>query len=177
MQNIIVASRNPVKIEASRLAFEKMMEGSFDVKGATISSGVSDQPMSDSETLQGALNRANTASEQYPDADYWIGLEGGLEENNGEMYAFAWMIIKSKSGQVGKGKTATYFLPPAMADLVRQGKELAHVTDEIFMETNSKQKQGTISFLTDGAIDRTKYYLDAIIIALMPFKHPELYND
>ncbi len=176
MKKVIVASENPVKIEATRLGFETMLQGPFQFSGSPIPSGVSDQPMSDAETLRGAINRADTASEQYPEADYWVGLEGGLEETNKEMYAFAWMIIKSKSGQIGKGKTATFFLPPDMAELVRQGKELAHVTDEIFKETNSKQKQGTISFLTGGAIDRTKYYLNAIIIALMPFKHPELYK-
>ncbi len=34
-------------------------------------------PMSDAETLMGATNRANNAKKEVPDADYWVGLEGG----------------------------------------------------------------------------------------------------
>ena len=59
---IIIASRNPIKINATKLAFEQMFPNKvFQFEGASISSDISDQPMSDKETLKGAINRSNNA--------------------------------------------------------------------------------------------------------------------
>ncbi|MCL4159787.1 UNVERIFIED_CONTAM: hypothetical protein GTU68_012718, partial [Idotea baltica] len=70
---------------------------SFEVAGISVPSGVSDQPMSDQETLQGALNRAEAAQIAIPEADYWVGMEGGIAERDDQMEAFAWMVILSKT--------------------------------------------------------------------------------
>jgi len=53
---------------------------------------------------------------------------------------------------------------------------LGEADDIIFGQTNSKQKNGTVGNLTDNAVDRTKYYIDAIILALIPFKNKNLYE-
>ena len=45
----------------------------FTITQASVSSNVSDQPMSDKETFQGATNRVNNAVALHPDADYWVG--------------------------------------------------------------------------------------------------------
>ena len=90
MKKIVVASKNPVKINAVRDAFEKMFPNEvFNMEGISVSSGVSDQPISDTETLQGALNRAGNAEKENLHADFWVGIEGGIEEKNSEMEAFA----------------------------------------------------------------------------------------
>ncbi|MEL7534480.1 MAG: DUF84 family protein, partial [Bacteroidota bacterium] len=48
---IIVASRNPVKIEATRLAFAEVFpQAALELIGLSIASGVSDQPMDEAET-------------------------------------------------------------------------------------------------------------------------------
>lgn len=176
MKKIIVASKNPVKINAVQEAFGRMFKGEyFDVCGVSVSSGVSDQPMTDEETYTGALNRARNAQAQHSEGDYWVGIEGGLEEKNTEFEVFAWVVIRSKNNKYGKGRTATFFLPQKVADLIKQGKELGEATDVVFKENNTKQKQGAIGMLTDGNLNRTAYYIDPTIIALIPFKNPELY--
>ena len=59
---IIIASRNPIKINATKLAFEQMFpDNLFQFDGVSISSDISDQPMSNNETLNGAMNRSNNA--------------------------------------------------------------------------------------------------------------------
>ncbi|PIP18303.1 MAG: hypothetical protein COX42_01625, partial [Parcubacteria group bacterium CG23_combo_of_CG06-09_8_20_14_all_35_6] len=40
------------------------------------------QPKTNQETFDGALNRINATKEITPDADFWVGIEGGTEENN-----------------------------------------------------------------------------------------------
>ncbi len=172
---IIVASKNPVKINAALEGFKLMFPNEhFEIEGISAPSGVADQPMTDNETYTGALNRLEHVSKN-TQADYWVSIEGGLEKKNGEYEVAAWILIKSKSGKIGKGRTATFFLPNAITDLIKQGKELTHASDIVFNESESGYKQGTIGILTNNLIDRTKYYVDPVIIALIPFKNPHLY--
>jgi len=176
MQKIIVASKNPVKLNATRRGFEQMFpETEFIVEGVSVESGVSDQPIGRDETLQGAYNRLNGIIEIVPDADYWVGVEGGIEVHNKEMEVSAWIVIQDKSGRQGKGQTGTFVLPPAIAEHINDGKELGTATDIVFGQTNSKQAGGSIGELTGGLIDRTAHYDVGVIFALIPFKNPELY--
>lgn len=131
--------------------------------------------MTEAETLKGAMNRVENAVKASPDADFWAGIEGGLEERNGDMDCFAWIYITSRSGKSGKGRTGTFFLPQKMADLVKSGMELGDADDVIFNQKNSKQKQGTVGTLTRNIVDRTEFYKDAVVFALIPFMNPELY--
>jgi inosine/xanthosine triphosphatase len=175
MKKIIVASKNPVKINAALEGFKLMFpHEKCEVEGIAAPSGVADQPMSDNETYTGALNRV-THIAQTTQADYWVAFEGGMEEKDNEFEVAAWVIVKSKEGKIGKGRSATFFLPPAVSKLIREGKELAHAADIVFNETESGKKQGTIGILTNNVIDRTKYYIDPMVMALVPFKNPDLY--
>lgn len=172
---IVVASLNPVKIECVRRGFEKMFpDQQLEIIRVNVPSGVSKQPLTSAETLQGALNRAKNAQAEVPLADYWAGVEGGIEDVSREMSVFAWVVILSEN-QCGKGRTGTFFLPPAIADLVRQGMELGDADDLVFGRTNSKQGNGAIGLLTGDIIDRTSYYEPAVIMALIPFKNSTLY--
>lgn len=174
-EKIIVASKNPVKINAVRMAFEKVFpEEQFLLDGVAIASGVSDQPISDAETLQGAMNRATNAKTSFTDANYWVGIEGGIEKQASEMMAFAWVVIHSKD-KTGKARTGAFFLPPRVVELIDQGKELGEADDIVFGHTNSKQQGGAVGLLTGNIIDRTSLYVDAAIMSLIPFKNEELY--
>ncbi len=176
MIKIIVASKNPVKINAVKTAFRKMFpKKSFRVEGLAVPSGVKDQPMSDAETFNGAVSRVAAAFKISPKADYWVGIEGGVEEKKGEMEAFAWVIVKSRKGQTGKGRTGTFFLPPKVCQLIRQGKELGEADDIVFGLKNSKQKNGAVGILTGDILTRTSYYTPAVVLALIPFRNQSLY--
>lgn len=172
---IVVASTNPVKLKATEIGFKRMFNLDPEIKGVSVPSGVSDQPMTEEETLKGAINRANNAKKENPDADYWVGLEGGVEDKNDELHAFAWMAVLDKDGKLGKGKTGTFILPQKIAELIRQGDELGTADDKVFGGNNSKQKNGSIGILTGDVLTRAGFYSDAIIMALIPFKNQNLY--
>ena len=175
MITVVIASTNPVKIRAAVNGFRRLFPGSeLSVVTANVPSGVAHQPMSDEETLRGALNRSANAQTAHPHADYWIGLEGGIQSLGQEMIAFAWIVVRSNH-MIGKGRTGTFFLPPAVVDLIRQGKELGEADDVVFGRTNSKQENGAVGLLTDNVIDRTQLYEHAMILALIPFKNEMLY--
>ena len=174
---VVVASRNPAKIRAAELGFGRMFpDQEFIFDSISVPSGVADQPMTDDETFMGALHRALTAQQEQPEADYWIGLEGGLQEEGDDFYAFAWIMVIGPKGMQGKSRTGTFVLPLEVAELVRDGKELGEADDIIFGKTNSKHSSGAIGILTHGLMDRAEYYAGAVSMALIPFKNPELYS-
>jgi inosine/xanthosine triphosphatase len=175
MLTLVIASTNPVKIQAATNGFLRLFPSSeLNVVGANVPSGVAHQPMSDEETLRGALNRSAHAQAAYPQADYWIGIEGGIQPIGQEMMAFAWIVVRSRE-MIGKGRTGTFFLPPAVAELIHQGKELGEADDIVFDRLNSKQENGAVGLLTDNVIDRAQLYEHAMILALIPFKNEALY--
>jgi inosine/xanthosine triphosphatase len=174
---IIVASKNPVKIQAVVDGFARMFPGQpATIEGVSVDSGVDEQPTSDSETYQGAYNRALHASQTVPDADFWVGLEGGIQAKDSEMESYAWIVVRGKNGQIGKGRTGTLFLPPQIATLIAQGKELSEADDIVFGRTNSQQTNGAVGLLTGDVIVRSTYYSEAVVLALIPFKNPKLYD-
>ena len=176
MKKIIIASKNPVKINATLNGFQKMFPSEqFEIESISVLSGVSDQPKNDLEAFQGAWNRANNAYKNNLNVDFFVGIEGGIEEKNSEMEAFAWVVVKTKENRFGKGRTGTFFLPPRVAELIKQGKELGDADDIVFGRTNSKQENGAVGILTDNVVDRAKYYTEAVVLALIPFKNKQLY--
>ncbi len=176
MKKVVIASTNPVKIETTSRGFSKMFPDlKFEFIGVSAPSGVSDQPMSEVETLNGAINRAENVSKLENKADFWVGIEGGLEEISTEMESFAWVVVKSKSGKFGKGRTGSFFLPDKVTRLIKQGKELGEADDIVFKMENSKQANGSVGILTGNVLTRTSFYEPAVILALIPFKNGELY--
>lgn len=178
MKKVIIASQNPVKIDATKEAFEITFPNPpFEFVGISANSEVSDQPMTSEETLLGARNRIKNAKFAVPDADYYVGLEGGLEMIEGKLESCAWMVVSDNTGREGKGRTASIPLPTEVNRLiVEEGMELAHADDQVFSRTNSKHSEGLAGILTDGYITRKAYYLPALLFALVPFKKPEFFT-
>ena len=175
MPKITVASQNPVKLKAALTAFSRMFPGgSFEVAGVSVPSGVPDQPMSLNETIAGAKNRAENARAAAPEADFWVGIEGGVEDSGLGMACFARVHVLGRDGRTGLGQTAVFYLPQEIAELVRGGLELGHADDRVFGRDNSKQANGAIGLLTDDVVDREAYYIHAVIMALTPFKNRDL---
>ena len=176
MTQIVIASKNPVKCNAALYGFQTMFkETFFEIEKISVPSEVSEQPMTGEETLQGAINRAKNAQKESPKADFWIGIEGGIQEENQEMEAFAWVYMIAKNGKTGKGKTGSFYLPKKVVTLIKEGKELGEADDIVFKQRNSKQQGGAVGILTKGVLDRESYYQQAVILALIPFVNDDLY--
>ena len=176
MPTIVIASKNPVKIQAAKNGFQTLFpDWDIAAEGISVPSGVGDQPMSSAETLEGAMKRAKNAQFAVPTADYWVGIEGGIQPvAEKEMEAFAWVVVLSAQ-RMGKAKTASFFLPPKVVELIQDGKELGEADDIVFGKSNSKQQSGAVGLLTGDLITRTGLYEEAVKLALIPFKNLELY--
>ena len=167
---VVVASRNPVKVGATTQAFQTLFpDAVLDVTSVNVDSGAGDQPDSDEATRQGARTRALKSREARPDADFWVGLEGGIEIVDDQLMAFAWMAVQGRVGDVSEARSTTLPLPPAVKKLVVSGLELGEANDRVFSTVNSKQGGGAYGLLTDGLYTREGIYAQTLIMALIPF--------
>lgn len=174
MIKILVASKNPVKLDAVNEGLLVFFDQEITLLGGSVESGVSDQPMSDVETLLGAESRVKNAHDLFSGFDYYVGIEGGVEESESGLMAFAWVVI-SDGKKIGKARTATFILPPRVAELIHQGYELGDADDIVFEKMNSKQQNGAVGLLTNDVITRRTLYLPAVQMAFIPFLNPGLY--
>ncbi len=174
MIKIGIGSTNPAKIKAVENAVRKVWPTAVFIP-VTTPSGVSDMPMSDEETLRGATNRACTAREM-ADADFGIGLEGGVQEAASGLLLLGWAAVMGGNDRLGIGGAARIPLPEAIANRVRAGEELGPVIDDILHAEKTNQKGGTVGALTGGLVMRGDSFETAVCFALAPFISPELYE-
>jgi inosine/xanthosine triphosphatase len=173
---IIVASTNPVKINAIKEAYEAMFpDVPCTVEGQNPHVALPDQPIGSDETRNAAIARIKAIQAEHPKADFWAAIEGGVEMNHKNMDCSAWIVIADKEGHWGEARTATFTLPEAVSDLIMSGMELGHANDKVFGMTNSKQNLGMTGTVTHGVMNRTQYYVHAAILALVPFKNKDIY--
>ncbi len=168
-QKVVIASLNPAKINAVKSAFQSAFpQQAFEFVGIIVPSEVADQPMTNEETHRGAVNRVKNAKVEMPTADFYVGLEAGIEGN----VTFAWMVIESDTHR-GESRSASLMLPPEVLAQLADANELGDVMDKVFGTENIKQKGGAISLLTQNQLTRSSVYHQALILALIPFTNPD----
>ena len=139
---VVVGSTNPTKTRSAEQAIAKCFAGrKVVVSGFSVASGVSDQPMTEEETLTGARNRAAAACKAFAAEhngqlpDFAVGMEGGVGEvGGGALASFAYMAVfepadggadgEAGAGKWGTARTGSYTLPPKVTELIRGGMEL-----------------------------------------------------
>jgi inosine/xanthosine triphosphatase len=173
-ERVAVGSTNPVKIGAARRIFGQLFPGAA-VTGLAVPSGVSAQPIGAEETRQGAVNRARAALAA-GDADFGVGLEGGVAFRGDECWMIQFCAIAHRSGRIGIGEGVQFLLPPRIGEAVRAGGEVGPLMDGLSGIANIKQKGGAIGFLTNGLVVREEMYAHMVAAALVRFLHPELYD-
>ncbi len=122
---LALGSQHPAK----RCAVERVAPlfwSAWELRTATVPSGVSEQPLSDEETVRGAWNRAQRARAE-TDADFGIGIESGLAPGPlDRWYVVTWAVVVDRRGRIGIGGAERFPLPPGVAARVLAGEDLAN---------------------------------------------------
>ncbi|MFB6290655.1 MAG: inosine/xanthosine triphosphatase [Candidatus Bipolaricaulia bacterium] len=173
MIKISVGSTNPVKLGATVEAFELARER-VEVEKFDVQSGVSDQPTSDQEAIEGARERAKNAKAK-GEFDFGVGLEGSVADTDFGMFLTGWsFLVNDRANYLGGGGRLQ--LPEAVAERVRNGEELGPIMDEITGRSGVKEDEGAIGIFTGGLITRKEAYRNALIFALAKYINPEFYR-
>ncbi|MBP6880095.1 DUF84 family protein [Candidatus Saccharibacteria bacterium] len=170
LQKVTVGSENPTKIEATRQAFAiAFPNGFFEFSGVAAASGVNEQPMTEDESILGANNRARFVLDN-SDADYAVGMEGGMYFVNDSWFVSDWVVVRDRNGEKGIAGTPRYFVPEYLAKHVTADFDLSAVLEKQLDMKNIGKLDGFAGMSTNNHITRTTSNRDALVIALAQFK-------
>jgi inosine/xanthosine triphosphatase len=171
--HIFIGSTNPIKINAVITAASETWPDVI-VQGFSTHSGISEQPLSDEETRQGARNRAVSALHSGLEKTtvdtmtaLGVGLEGGVFiDKDNIMWSTVWIAVTDVTGEFWESNGARFKVPEIVANQIRSGGEMGPVVEKITGRTDIRRDKGMISIITDDFIDRTEEYTGIVKMAL-----------
>lgn len=160
---LALGSQHPAK----RTAVERVVQHfwpRWELVCLPVPSGVRSQPLSDDETVVGALTRARGARLEV-DADIGIGLESGVAPGPlGRWYVVSWAVVVDRDERIGIGGAERFPLPEQVIQHVLAGLDLATAMTQVFGPLN--QEAGAVAILTRGRRDRRELFAAALLQAL-----------
>ncbi|GBD20276.1 Non-canonical purine NTP phosphatase [bacterium HR28] len=160
---LALGSQHPTK----RAAVERVAPHfwpSWELVCVAVPSGVRAQPLSDEETVAGALARARAARSE-TDADFGIGLESGVAPGPlGRWYVVSWAVVVDREERLGIGGAERFPLPDQLAQRVLAGLDLATALTVTF--GTASRESGAVAVLTRGRRDRVELLAIALLHAL-----------
>jgi len=178
--NIVVASRNPAKIDAVRELipqYRAFKDDTIVIIERPVVTGHSNQPVSLEETIQGAMLRAAKAFEN---CTYSFGIEDGLtpipHSRSGYMNFCVCSIYNGSRHHLGI--SPGFECPPHVVELITANRmEMSDAFHAVGMQGKKRlgDEQGAIRLLTNEKLPRKEYTKLAIMTALIQIEHSSLY--
>ena len=158
-------------------AIEHVLTTSPYTSGATFSnhkveSWVPDMPTTLQELRTWAQNRAINTRREKPDADYFVGMEGGVyQDSEWEEYWYVWVVYIENWDGVGNWWYSGHLrVPPPVVDLLFDGRhlDLEQVMHELTGEENVWDKQWSGAVWSNGFLTRQEQFIMAAKCAIVP---------
>ena len=154
---VIVATKNPMKVSATRKAFARFYP-KVKVNSIPVSSSISSQPVSFGEIVRGARERARKS---FGECDFSVGIEAGTfriasVSRRPFMITMA-CVFDGEREALGSGP---FFEAPT-----------ARIRKVVRADT------GTVARVTRGKVTRGSVTRDAVVMALAPFIAPGEYPE
>lgn len=180
MIKVALGSMQQPKVEAVKSAFAKIYPAEeIEVIAQKAASDVDDQPRSVEETSKGAYNRAQNLIKAGVQADFYLGIEGGVWLNNvlGKEKFFLIGAIYVTDGKIDSMAYGEAIELPdyAKVEIMDKKRELAPVAEEMFSKANVRGTNGTVGELTNDFITRAQAFENGILMAMAKFYNKHLY--
>lgn len=154
MNKCYLGSLNKVKLEATQEVLKD-----YEVVGIAVSSGVNVQPLTDDETILGAINRAKNL----PQDGLRIGLEAGVQMQNDILFLVNWgVLIDNKDNIYYAGGTRIPLDEFVKEGIFTEKKELADVMDEYLHTKDIRIKEGAIGYFTNSLVKRKDIFVHIV---------------
>lgn len=180
---ILITSRNPVKIQAAQTAFSCFFDD-VSVSSLNIEDTIdlNSQPIGEQETYECSVRRIKYArinQKLRADFDYYVGIEGGITltpQGNPRIIVYSTVGNHSITNTI---KGCEIPLPYQWYNELKINThlELGDLVAEVSGVSNIKQKEGAVGFLTNGFVKRYDILKQSVIMALIPFLHPTLFGN
>lgn len=174
---ILIATKNPGKIEGAKQAFLNYYEN-VEIEGIAVSSDVPDEPVND-EIYKGAKNRVSNlkryAKEKKIEADFYIAVESGITNQLGRWEILSIAVIENLEGMESWGSSSGFPVPDKYVKKIIQ-TEFSKVMEKIFHKENGlRNGNGGISLLTKNKITRIDLTKQSFIMALTKFINGDIW--
>ncbi|WP_313891543.1 DUF84 family protein [Psychrobacillus sp.] len=161
---ILIGTNNRAKTKAVQ-AISSIYYPQAVFENKEVPSLVSEQPMSDKETRQGAINRAQQLM-IHSDASFGIGLEGGVNDIDGVMYICNWGALATNDGKLFTATGAGIPIPEEVANQLRTGGELGPVMDVYTNKKGIRHDEGAIGVFTNGLVKRSDMFEHIMLLLI-----------
>lgn len=158
---ICIGSKNEVKIMAVKEVFNEFFD-EIKIEYESIEVKTKKQPFG-KEIIEGAIKRAREACRN---ADYGIGIESGIREEDGIFFVEQYVAVMDKLGYITFGKSPSFQCPQWILEKLN-GKEMKEV---IPFKDKEEMKKGAVWFLSKK-ITRLELTKLGVLMALLTRKN------
>jgi len=155
---IVLGSTNRAKTHAVQAVFTDAI-----IDTAHVPTGVDHQPLSDEETMQGAMFRARAVKERFNDV-YAIGLEGGVSFIEGKLYLCSWGALITPENKLYTASGARIPLPEYFAPQLKEGLELSEIMNEYTKRHDIRHREGAVGIFTHGEVNRSELFQHVLLL-------------
>lgn len=166
---VVLGSTSDIKIQILKDTLQPMSRQNLEISGVEVASGIADQPLDETTTIQGAINRAKNALSKTQGYDFAVGLEGGLHDvvNTGYFLICA-AAIYDKTNHLSLGIGGKLQLPVEVSSRIKAGEQFGVVIRE-YEQKHQTNPQALL--LIQALISREKAFKQAIQNAYLAYKN------
>lgn len=164
---VAVGSANRVKVDAVSQGLQGEKITLISHPAASL---VRDQPMSDEETLQGAINRAKECLNR-TQAAVAFGLEGGIVFMNNQVYLCHWGALADRRDNLLFSNSPLLRLPDDYRQGLLDGQNLDQMMAHFTGIANLGSKEGAIGYFTQNRLTRSQVLAQTVKILFGQYCH------
>ncbi len=162
---IVLTSNNNVKLKVTEKAFSQIFT---DAKLEIIQLDFEkDGP--EPYGMKGVLNQINEsiteAKKRITDADYYIGMEGGVEGEE-SLDEVAVVLVHTAKGVEGYSRSVSFQIPRKVSSDIKNGLQLSDSVQDFLNTNNVKKGNGFVGILTNNLVTKEDLYFQPAVVAI-----------
>lgn len=171
MRKILVGTTSQSKLNIVK----SVLCSGCEVIPVDVESGITDQPLDERTTIEGAINRAKNAAKSSQEYEFSVGLEGGLEKINNLYYLVCVAALVDRKGNVYIGISNKLPLPKEASECIAAGEQFGEVIREFMKHIQNHSLNNSTQLIEhiQELIDRKKSFSIALKTALLASKFSE----
>lgn len=172
MLKILLGTTSQSKLDIVK----SVLSSGYEIIPVDVESGITNQPLDENTTIEGAVNRAkNAASSSQQEYEFSVGLEGGLEKINDLYYLVCVVALIDRRGNTYIGISHKLPLPKEVSERIAKREQFGAAIREFMKNIQNNSLNNTTQLIehVQELIDRKKSFSIALNTALFAFKFSE----
>ncbi len=160
---ITIGTENTLKVSAVKEVMDELLTEEYELLPISTDSGVTENPLTHTEAISGARNRAR-GSLSGTNAAFGVGIEGNLFQESSQWFLTTWVVIINSSNNkeyIAQG-ISVQITEQLVIDQIDSNQPVGHVFKSLPANHDYEKYGNPMNYLTGGVFDRS----DALKIAV-----------